>query len=306
MRYRRDEMKYILFMLIILSSVISVLSACGHHQKQDKQQFDQQLKKVEQKEQSFYKAYDDANFKELKSLRHTDASKDNKAAFEKKEQQMNENVLPKWRDYQKEAQKLPETDKDLKALKQEYLKAVDKKGQILNRTSELIKLCVDAIKSNENIIDYTQKFEKRRRNVEQELRQVKASENAQRESENLENILAENNNDIKKEVESVLSEKDDLKRSQKLKNEILPLINNRINSLNQERIRNNTVNHARQNAIQMYYELENYYKERAKNAMNSQKLSKINAKYFIKTSDELELYEASYHQKNDEIDSKLQ
>ncbi|PTG17839.1 EMYY motif lipoprotein, partial [Staphylococcus chromogenes] len=58
--------------------------------------------------------------------------------------------------------------------------------------------------------------------------------------------------------------------------------------------------------IQMYYELENYYKERAKNAINSEKLSEMNIKHVIRTSDELEHYETNYHQKNDELESQLQ
>lgn len=39
-RDRRGEMKHTLFLLIMVISVVSLLSACGQHQKQDKQQFD--------------------------------------------------------------------------------------------------------------------------------------------------------------------------------------------------------------------------------------------------------------------------
>ena len=305
-RDRRGEMKHTLFLLIMVISVVSLLSACGEHQKQDKQQFDQQLKKVEQKEQAFYKAYNDADFHELKTMRHTEATEDNKAAFEQKQRVMNESVRPKWKAYRKEAQKLPTPNKDVEALKKEYLKAVDKKGQSLNQTSEFISLCLDTIKSNENIIEYTQKFEKRRKSVEDELTEAKVTPQGQQDSEILETVLAKNNSNIKKEVEDVLSEKNEIKRSQRLKNEIFPLIQTHIKSLNQERIHDNTVNNARQHAIQMYYELENYYKERAKNAINSEKLSEMNIKHVIRTSDELEHYETTYHQKNDEIESQLQ
>lgn len=298
-------MKNILFLVMTFLIITVILTACGHNDTQEKQQFDQKMKTVDQKEKAYYKAWDDINLEALKSFKQTDATEDNHEMLKKKKEQINQTLRPKFKAYRDAAGQLPASNDDLKALKRTYLTAVDKKEKALNEVDQFLELCLNAIESNENILAHTRKFEQHRSNVEKGLAHAKSTALGYSESVKIEQTLIQNNENIKRVVERVLEEKNDIQRANKINKEVIPLIKNDIKALNKERINESTVNNARQSAIQMYYELEYYYKERAQSAQYSQHLSKTNVKRLLKTSKELEQYEGQYHKKNDEIERAL-
>lgn len=186
------------------------------------------------------------------------------------------------------------------------MEAVKKKEHALKQIEAFISLYLQTIESNENIVAHTQKFDALRSKVERNLMASKATQNGNNESEQLEETLINQNAHIKTVATNVLEEKDGRQQSESIKSEVVPVIEQNVKTLNQLHINDANVNKARQNAIQMNYALEDFYKERAQSATYSHRLSKINIKQIVKTPEELEAYEAKYNEKNDEIESKLQ
>ncbi|PTH34229.1 EMYY motif lipoprotein [Staphylococcus agnetis] len=302
---RRDAMKHIFLCLLVILMLLALVG-CGHHNAQEKATFDHKMKIVEQKEKAYYNELEAAHLEQLKSINRNDAIEDNKALFEKKNETMQHTLEPKFNVYKKAANQLPANNHELDTLKKTYMEAVKKKEHALKQIEAFLSLYLQTFESNENIVAHTQKFDALRSKVERNLMASKATQNGNNESEQLEETLINQNAHIKRVATNVLEEKDGRQQSESIKSEVVPVIEQNVKTLNQLRINDANVNKARQNAIQMNYALEDFYKERAQSATYSHRLSKINIKQIVKTPEELEAYEAKYNEKNDEIESKLQ
>ncbi|MDP4460208.1 EMYY motif lipoprotein [Staphylococcus hyicus] len=297
-------MKHILLRLLVFLLVL-VLVGCDHNVKQEKAAFDNQMKIVEQQEKAYYDGLEEVDLSQLKMINRTDATEDNKALIKNKKAAIKHILQPKFKAYQKAAKQLPTTNRELVALKTAYLEAIEKKGKLLEETECYVTLCLQLIESNESILSYTQLFDAQRAKVETLIKAATTSQNGENESYLLEQYLIDQHTQIKTVAEGVLEENDEMKQSKKINQDVIPRIEQSIKSLNQLHIDDPFVNKARQHAIQMYYELDSFYKMRAKSVAYSQRLSKMNIKQIIKTPDELENYEKKYNDKNDEIESHL-
>ncbi|WP_305850137.1 EMYY motif lipoprotein [Staphylococcus hyicus] len=297
-------MKHILLRLLVFLLVL-VLVGCDHNVKQEKAAFDNQMKIVEQQEKAYYDGLEEVDLSQLKMINRTDATEDNKALIKNKKAAIKHILQPKFKAYQKAAKQLPTTNRELVALKTAYLEAIEKKGKSLEETECYVTLCLQLIESNESILSYTQQFDAQRAKVETLIKASTTSQNGENESYLLEQYLIDQHTQIKTVAEAVLEENDEMKQSKKINQDVIPRIEQSIKSLNQLHIDDPFVNKARQHAIQMYYELDSFYKMRAKSVAYSQRLSKMNIKQIIKTPDELENYEKKYNDKNDEIESHL-
>ncbi|AJC96737.1 EMYY motif lipoprotein [Staphylococcus hyicus] len=297
-------MKHILLRLLVFLLVL-VLVGCDHNVKQEKAAFDNQMKIVEQQEKAYYDGLEEVDLSQLKMINRTDATEDNKALIKNKKAAIKHILQPKFKAYQKAAKQLPTTNRELVALKTAYLEAIEKKGKSLEETECYVTLCLQLIESNESILSYTQLFDAQRAKVETLIKASTTSQNGENESYLLEQYLIDQHTQIKTVAEGVLEENDEMGQFKKINKDVIPRIEQSIKSLNQLHIDDPFVNKARQHAIQMYYELDSFYKMRAKSVAYSQRLSKMNIKQIIKTPDELENYEKKYNDKNDEIESHL-
>ena len=139
-----------------------------------------------------------------------------------------------------------------------------------------------SVVENEKILNYTHSFETNRALVEKDIRKTNNQENAHLLKSKIEN----NNRNLRKTAQKYL-EKDNYPTSKAINEHIKPLIQKQIKDLNQTNITDSHVNNARKNAIEMYYNLLNYYETRETTIKIEDQLSKINVEKLPKTGKDL-------------------
>lgn len=283
------------FILILSLSVI--ICACENTNEAEQKEYTMQMQKVQAKEQTFQRVFDGSNLAQLKQMSEDNITDINKRTLEDLNQKMNQKILPAFKKYQKEAKKLPETNQTLKSLKLTYLQSLEGKEKEIKKVQQLIRLCMDSVEANESVLTYAQHFETYRANVESYMNQARSTEAGYNESLSFEAVLNDNYQEVQKLGEKYSDTQSDKEQQAMIKNEMLPLIQKQIKVMNQKRIHHTAVNQARQNAIEMYYNLEHYYRERAETIRLHEQLLKINSNDLVTSSKELEKYERTYQSK---------
>ncbi|WP_053026591.1 EMYY motif lipoprotein [Staphylococcus haemolyticus] len=259
-----------------------LLSSCGNQSSADLKDFQTQLNKVEDEKKDLKTVMDKIHLKQLDQLSKTDTTDKNKREFEALQKDINKHLIPQFKKYEKSAKQLPVEHQDVKDLKNKYLENVKQEKQSIYDIKTFVDLCNKSIKANEDILDYTKLFESNRSQVET---QIKKSTN-QEDANQLTSKIESNNQNLKEAAQKYL-ESDDTNSKKAIDEHIKPLIEKQITELNQTNITDPKVNSARKNAIEMYYNLLNYYDTRETTIEIEKKLSKIDVEKLPKTGKEL-------------------
>lgn len=171
---------------------------------------------------------------------------------------------------------------ETKQKSKDYLNHVSKQHQSINEIKSFVDLYNQSVVENEKILNYTHSFEINRALVEKDIRKTNNQENAHLLKSKIEN----NNRNLRKTAQKYL-EKDNYPTSKAINEHIKPLIQKQIKDLNQTNITDSHVNNARKNAIEMYYNLLNYYETRETTIKIEDQLSKINVEKLPKTGKDL-------------------
>ncbi|PHK50355.1 EMYY motif lipoprotein [Staphylococcus edaphicus] len=292
-------MKKLLCIVLLFGFVIS-LSACGNEGSNEFKDFDSSLNDVKNKEKELKHVMDDISLKRLDDLSNADMTDKNKKAFNDLQNNINSKLIPKLEAYETAAKKLPAESKETKDLKSTYLASVKDKKAAINDLKLFIDLCNQAIKANEDILEYTKLFEKSRSQVEAHMQSAN-DVGATTDVNNFKHKLEQNNKEIRHTAEKEADSTDSIKVKQSIEKEIMPLITKQIKDLNKAEITNSYVNSARKNAIEMYYSLQNYYETRIETIDISKDLSKINREKLPKASKDLEKYDAVFDKQYNNI-----
>lgn len=270
---RGANMKKIVLIPMIFILIVA-LTACSNKTDSDISHFESKLDEVNNKQDKLEKVMDKINLKELDHLSKTDTTDKNRKEFIQLQDDINKQLIPAFKDYEKAAKQLPAETHDVKVLKAKYLKTVKAKKKSIYDVKEFVDLCNDSIKDNEDILDYTKLFEKNRSQVEKKIKNASNQEDA----DQLTSKLESNNKDLKETAQKHLDTSSSNAKSAKkaIKNYISPLIEKQIKDINQTNISDKNVNDARKNAIEMYYSLQNYYDTRIDTIEVGEKISKIN------------------------------
>ncbi|AVQ34315.1 EMYY motif lipoprotein [Staphylococcus muscae] len=284
---------------LLTLSIISImmLTACGGQSQRDKETFDAQLSHVESKEKIFNETLDDLKLHKLNHWVKGEATDKHKESFQELEEKIHKELIPKFNDYQQEAEKLPTSNEKLKEIKQLYLKGLEGKEQEIERLKHFVSQYIKSMETNENILNDTQSFEWHRAQVESYIADAQTSATGAKEAAALEEILQKNNEEIKKSVEDAGENPD----AQVFKSQTIPLIQQQIRALNQKQLHNNSVSQARQSAIEMYYNLEHYYNERAKAIEYSASLEKTDVNSLMTDSKDLKHYDRAFKQAHQDL-----
>ncbi|UXR78743.1 MULTISPECIES: EMYY motif lipoprotein [unclassified Staphylococcus] len=284
--------------LLTLSMVsIMMLTACGGQSDRDKEVFDAQLSRVEAKEKAFNETLDNLELQKLNKWVKGETTDKHKESFQDLEENLRKELIPKFNDYQQEAEKLPTSNDKLKEIKRLYMKGLAGKEQEIERLEQFVSQYIKSIETNENILNDTQSFESHRAQVESYIADAQTSEAGTKEAAALEEVLKKNNDEIKKSVEDAGENPD----AQVFKTKTIPLIQQQIRALNQKQLHNNSVSHARQSAIEMYYNLEHYYKERTKSIAYSTSLEKADVNTLMTNSKDLKHYDRAFQQAHQDL-----
>ncbi|MEJ7541760.1 EMYY motif lipoprotein [Staphylococcus intermedius] len=291
--------------IIILSFlIVGSLTACTASSQKQMHAFDQQMKTVSEKERIVNQTLEEMNLNQLYDLSQTDTTDANKRAFDQLKKQIDNTLKPAMKAYHQEAQALPEENKDLKTLKSTYLEGIKGKQKVIEKLDHFVVLCQNSIRANENILDFTQQFEKYRSRVETQISSAKQTTQGAEDSVKLEARLDENNRYIKDKAETSIREKDGKAQMHAIQDEVIPLVQKQIKALNEMQLRDETANRARQNAVQMYYSLERYYQERVKTIEYNQQLAETNIRKLITKAKDLDSYNTPYENQRDQVNSK--
>ncbi|MDW8573673.1 EMYY motif lipoprotein [Staphylococcus shinii] len=286
--------------IVLLFCFSITLSACGNEGSTEFKDFDSTLNDVKSKETELKKVIDDIHLKRLDDLSKTDMTDNNKKEFNELQNKVNSKLIPKLDNYETAAKKLPADSEETKKLKSTYLKSVKEKKAAINNLKNFTDLCNQAVKANEDILDYTKLFEKNRSQVEAHIQ--KASDaGSTTDVNNFKRKLEQNNKELRNTAEKEAGSTDSTKVRQSIETQIMPLIDKQIKDLNKTAITNNYVNDARKNAIEMYYSLQNYYETRKETIDISEQLEKINAKDLPKKGEDLEKFDADFNKEYNNV-----
>lgn len=259
-----------------------LLSSCGNQSSTDLKDFQTQLNKVEDEKKDLKTVMDKIHLKQLDQLSKTDTTDKNKREFEALKKDINKHLIPQFKKYEKSAKQLSAEHQDVKDLKNKYLENVKQEKQSIYDIKTFVDLCNKSIKANEDILDYTKLFESNRSQVETQIKKATNQEDANQ----LTSKIESNNQNLKEAAQKYL-ESDDTNSKKAIDEHIKPLIEKQITELNQTNITDPKVNSARKNAIEMYYNLLNYYDTRETTIEIEKKLSKIDVEKLPKTGKEL-------------------
>ncbi|WP_436963060.1 EMYY motif lipoprotein [Staphylococcus shinii] len=286
--------------IVLLFCFSITLSACGNEGSTEFKDFDSTLNDVKSKETELKKVIDDIHLKRLDDLSKTDMTDNNKKEFNEIQNKVNSKLIPKLDNYETAAKKLPADSEETKKLKSTYLKSVKEKKAAINNLKNFTDLCNQAVKANEDILDYTKLFEENRSQVEAHIQ--KASDaGSTTDVNNFKRKLEQNNKELRNTAEKEADSTDSTKVRQSIETQIMPLIDKQIKDLNKTAITNNYVNDARKNAIEMYYSLQNYYETRKETIDISEQLEKINAKDLPKKGEDLEKFDADFNKEYNNV-----
>lgn len=298
---RGANMKKIVLIPMIFILIVA-LTACSNKTDSDISHFESKLDEVNNKQDKLEKVMDKINLKELDHLSKTDTTDKNRKEFIQLQDDINKQLIPAFKDYEKAAKQLPAETHDVKVLKAKYLKTVKAKKKSIYDVKEFVDLCNDSIKDNEDILDYTKLFEKNRSQVEKKIKNASNQEDA----DQLTSKLESNNKDLKETAQKHLDTSSSNAKSAKkaIKNYISPLIEKQIKDINQTNISDKNVNDARKNAIEMYYSLQNYYDTRIDTIEVGEKISKINVDKLPKEGKDIDRKDKAFNSELKKVKQK--
>ena len=293
--------KLMCFVLLVCFAV--VLVACGHEGANEFKDFDSTLTDVKQKEKEFNKVMDSIDLENINDLSKTDMTDKNKKEFNQLQNNLNSKLTPKLEAYEKSTKHLPANSEETKELKSKYLASVKKKKAAIEEVKTFVDLYNQAVKANEDILDYTKLFEKNRSEVEENM---KKANNAGESVKGFKEKLEQNNKDLKNTAEKESNSTNTKSEKQVIETQIMPLIKKQIKDLNKAEITDGYVNDARKNTIEMYYSLQNYYETREETIEIGEAIAKIDINKLPKESEDLKHYDKDFNKRYAELKEKYQ
>ncbi|WP_323701699.1 EMYY motif lipoprotein [Staphylococcus cohnii] len=288
--------KLMCFVLLVCFAV--VLVACGHEGANEFKDFDSTLTDVKQKEKEFNKVMDSIDLENINDLSKTDMTDKNKKEFNQLQNNLNSKLTPKLEAYEKSTKHLPANSEETKELKSKYLASVKKKKAAIEEVKTFVDLYNQAVKANEDILDYTKLFEKNRSEVEENM---KKANNAGESVKGFKEKLEQNNKDLKNTAEKESNSTNAKSEKQVIETQIMPLIKKQIKDLNKAEITDGYVNDARKNTIEMYYSLQNYYETREETIEIGEAIAKIDINKLPKESEDLKHYDKEFNKRYAEL-----
>lgn len=273
-----------LLTLIVLTLLVA---GCKNNEPKDLAKFEKHLDQTQQKEAKMKQTLNHLDLKQIDQLKEQQMTDKNKKEFNELQTDINSKLMPQMKAYEKSAKKLPAESSKVKHLKQTYLQGVKQKKQKVKDLKTFVDLCNQSVKVNEDILDYTKLFEKKRSLMEENVDKANKHGNKQ-DVETFTKKVENNNKELKNTAENHINDQNPKKGKKAIEEHIMPLIDKQIKDLNQTTITDSNVNEARKNAIEIYYSLQNYYETRQDTMGITQRLAKIDLQNLPKKGEDLE------------------
>lgn len=286
--------------LVLVVCFTFALVGCQRHYPKGLKNFEGQLKDVHKQEDKVKSEMDRIDLNQIKMLNQQEMTDKNKKDFNHLQNEINNELVPEAKAYKKAAHKLSAKNEKIKHLRNTYVKGADQKYKKIIDLKTFVDLCNQSIKANEDILDYTRLFEKKRSHMEANV--VKGQRRGDKQdADHFVKKVENNNRELKNTAENFAEGGNDDKSREAIKNHIMPLIGKQIRDLNQTTIASNIINDARKDAIEMYYSLQNYYETRDETLHLSQKINRINRDDLPLKGKDLDQYDKPYEQELEKL-----
>lgn len=275
---------------------IIFLVGCGNSLHADIKDYKMQMKDVQSEEKKLVKYIDALALDKVDQLMGSEVTDQKKKNLQEKEQVIEEKVLPQLTVYENKMNKVKVDNSEIQEVHDIYINNFDEKKTFINNIHTYISLYNDSIESNEEILGYTQIFEKNKKTSEKYA--VLASENKleAKDYNKLTQTINKNNEELKTYVEELMNTSDTSKRMAFIDSELIPLINGHIQMLNQMHITSENTLHLRQAQLEIYYSLISYYKERKTAMQIEEKLRKLPVQTILTKAKEIKTVDDRYYQ----------
>lgn len=268
------KIKLLYLMLFVL---VLVIVACSNEVDSDLKKYKRDMKPIYKEEGAILNNINQLHLDKLDQLVGTEVTAEKHKDLNELHKELDKEVLPEVKSLRKQADNIDPSTQEVKDAHNIYVSNIKKKEDSISDLNEYIYLFEKSIKSNEEILEYTEVFEKNKAIAEKNASKAKDSSEDKDDYEALVSVIDKNSEDLNNKAK-YLNEKHSVKeKSQYIKDKIIPSISKYVKSLNQTNIKSNRVNQMRQSQIEMYYTLSDYYKERKKGIIIEEKLQKIKA-----------------------------
>lgn len=280
---------------LMLFAIIFIVG-CGNSLHADIKDYKMQMKDVQSEEKKLVKYIDELALDKVDQLIGSEVTDQKKRNLQEKEQVIQNKVLPQLAVYEDKMNKVKVDNPDIQEVHDIYISNFDEKKTFIHNIYTYISLYNHSIESNEEILGYTQIFEKNKKTSEKYAALASENKKEARDYNQLTQVINHNNEELKTHVEELMNTSETSKRIAFIDGKLIPLLNGHVQSLNQIHLTAENTLRLRQSQLEIYYSLISYYKERKTAMKIEEKLRKLPVQTILSKAKEIKTLDNRYYQ----------
>ncbi len=289
---------------LILLSCLTVLTACGNEVKSDINDYKSQMTDVQSEEKKLVESIDQLKLEKADQLIGTEVTEAKKEKLKSIESSLENKVRPQLAVYEKKLNAVDVQTKEVADVHDIYLDNFKKKKEFIKDIYDYIKLYNESIVSNEEILGYTEVFEKNKAKSEKFADRAIDNKKERSDYNTLTDLINANSESLKSKVEFLMGSASTQEKQTYIDDTLLPLLSSHVEKLNQTNISSSNVIQMRKAQTEIYYSLINYYKER-KHAMGiEEQLQNMPIQRILENTKQIKSIDEKYYDALNKLEEK--
>lgn len=289
---------------LILLSCLTVLTACGNEVKSDINDYKSQMTDVQSEEKKLVESIDHLKLEKADQLIGTEVTEAKKEKLKSIESSLENKVRPQLAVYEKKLNAVDVQTKEVADVHDIYLDNFKKKKEFIKDIYDYIKLYNESIVSNEEILGYTEVFEKNKAKSEKFADRAIDNKKERSDYNTLTDLINANSESLKSKVEFLMGSASTQEKQTYIDDTLLPLLSSHVEKLNQTNISSSNVIQMRKAQTEIYYSLINYYKER-KHAMGiEEQLQNMPIQRILENTKQIKSIDEKYYDALNKLEEK--
>lgn len=289
---------------LILLSCLTVLTACGNEVKSDINDYKSQMTDVQSEEKKLVESIDQLKLEKADQLIGTEVTEAKKEKLKSIESSLENKVRPQLAVYEKKLNAVDVQTEEVADVHDIYLDNFKKKKEFIKDIYDYIKLYNESIVSNEEILGYTEVFEKNKAKSEKFADRAIDNKKERSDYNTLTDLINANSESLKSKVEFLMGSASTQEKQTYIDDTLLPLLSSHVEKLNQTNISSSNVIQMRKAQTEIYYSLINYYKER-KHAMGiEEQLQNMPIQRILENTKQIKSIDEKYYDALNKLEEK--
>jgi hypothetical protein len=281
-----------------------VLTACGNEVKSDINDYKSQMTDVQSEEKKLVESIDQLKLEKADQLIGTEVTEAKKEKLKSIESSLENKVRPQLAVYEKKLNAVDVQTKEVADVHDIYLDNFKKKKEFIKDIYDYIKLYNESIVSNEEILGYTEVFEKNKAKSEKFADRAIDNKKERSDYNTLTDLINANSESLKSKVEFLMGSASTQEKQTYIDDTLLPLLSSHVEKLNQTNISSSNVIQMRKAQTEIYYSLINYYKER-KHAMGiEEQLQNMPIQRILENTKQIKSIDEKYYDALNKLEEK--